>query len=116
MIVSAGSPVLRHQRWEEHAMADESVRRVTTVVGDPAWKVKGYETVRALLGDSRLGRSHPEPERAARYSEAAIFGQAVAASETEQAEHAWMRKVLTPAFSARRMAELRPRVQQLADG
>ena len=40
----------------------------------------------------------------------------MAASETEQAEHAWMRKVLTPAFSARRMETLRPRVQELADG
>jgi pentalenolactone synthase len=97
-------------------MADEALRRVTTRAGDPAWQVTGYDTVKALLADARLGRSHPEPERAARFSESVIFGQAADSPETEQAEHAWMRKLLSPSFSARRMARLGPRVQELADG
>ena len=58
-------------------MADESVRRVRTHVGDPAWQVTGYDRVKALLSDPRLGRSHPDPENAARFSESAIFGQGV---------------------------------------
>jgi pentalenolactone synthase len=97
-------------------MTDESVRRVTTRVGDSAWQVSRYETVKALLCDPRLGRSHPEPEAAARLSESVLLGQAVGSPETEQAQHAWMRKVLTPAFSAQRMARIRPRVQELAEG
>jgi pentalenolactone synthase len=97
-------------------MVEEPIRRVTTLVGDPAWLVTGYERVKALLADPRMGRSHPEPERAARYSESLMFGQATGSPETEVVEHTWMRKLLGPSFSPRRMAELRPRVQELADG
>jgi pentalenolactone synthase len=93
-----------------------SIRRVTTPAGDPAWQVTGYGAVKALLADPRLGRSHPEPERAARFSEAAIFGGPVGSPSTERAEHAQMRSLLTPAFSARRMTSLRSRVQELVDG
>ncbi len=94
----------------------ETVRQVTTPAGDTAWQVTGYANVKALLGDPRLGRSHPAPERAARYSEAAIFGQPMGSPESERNEHAQMRSLLTPSFSARRMANLRPRIQELVDG
>jgi pentalenolactone synthase len=98
------------------ATKQTAARRVTTPAGDPAWQVTGFADVKALLGDPRLGRSHPQPERAARYSEAAIFGQAMGSPETERSDHARMRSLLTPAFSARRMANLRPRIQELVDG
>jgi pentalenolactone synthase len=96
--------------------SETAVRRVTTPAGDLAWQVTGYANVKALLGDPRLGRSHPQPERAARYSEAAIFGQAMGSPETEHNDHARMRSLLTRSFSARRMANLRPRIQELVDG
>ena len=95
---------------------NQSVERVTTPAGDPAWQVNDYQTVKALLADPRLGRSHPEPEKAARFSDLMIFGRATGSADTEEMEHAWMRKLLTPSFSARRMDELRPRVQELAEG
>lgn len=96
---------------------NESVRRVTTPAGDPAWLVTGYDKVKGLLTDPRLGRSHAEPEKASRFSDAAIFGGPMGGSpSTERSEHAQMRSLLTPAFSARRMASLRPRVQELVDG
>ncbi len=91
-------------------------RRVTTPAGDPAWLITTYATIKQLLNDPRLGRSHPDPQRAPRYSDAAIFGQPVGSPETEQAEHAQWRALLTRSFSARRMELLRPRVQALADG
>ena len=93
-----------------------TVRRVTSPAGDPAWFVSEYETIKRLLTDPRLGRSHPDPKHASRYSEAMIFGQPMAASPNEQAEHTAMRKLLSPSFSARRLALLRPRVQALVDG
>jgi cytochrome P450 len=93
-----------------------SIRRVTTPAGDPAWLVTGYDDVKALLSDPRLGRSHPAPERAARYSQAAIFGGPIGDSPaSERSHHALMRRLLAPSFSARRMASLRPRVQDLVD-
>jgi len=35
--------------------------RVTTPTGDPAWLVLGYDEVKQIFGDPRLGRSHPSP-------------------------------------------------------
>jgi pentalenolactone synthase len=51
------------------------VRRVRTPAGDPAWQVDGYRQIKELLTDPRLGRSHPQPEQAARYSESGFIGQ-----------------------------------------
>ena len=42
------------------------VHRVHTPVGHQAWLVTDYAGVRLLLDDDRLGRSHPEPDTAAR--------------------------------------------------
>ncbi len=91
----------------------ERIMRVTTPTGDPAWLVPGYDDVKELLGDPRLGRSHPDPERAARFSRSALFGGPMGDPATEAAEHARMRRLLTPEFSAHRMAALRPRVREL---
>src|SRR5260370_38144851 len=89
---------------------------VTPPAGDPAWFVSEYETIKRRLSDPRLGRSHPDPKQASRYSEAVIFGQPMAASPNEQAEHAAMRKLLSPSFSAPRLALPRPRGQALVGG
>lgn len=59
--------------------------------------------------------THPDPGSAAHLSESAIFGQPRQASSTEREDHAGMRRVLSRSFSARRLASLRPRVQQLVD-
>ena len=92
-----------------------TVAAVQTMTGDPAWRVTGYETVKRLLADPRLGRSHPEPQRAARYSASVMFGRAAPASPTERQDHEQMRRLLGPPFSPRRLAQIKPRVQQLVD-
>lgn len=94
----------------------DTVQRTKTPAGDPAWLVSDYDTVKQLLADPRLGRSHPCPEQASRYSASVIFGRAQPASPTEAAEHTRMRRLLGPWFSARRMELLRPRVQEITDG
>jgi cytochrome P450 len=91
------------------------VRRITTPAGDPAWLVTSYQDVKQLLNDPRLGRSHADPGRAPRFVNSAIFGGPMGSPETEHAEHAQMRALLTRSFSAKRMDLLRPRVQQLVD-
>ncbi|HEX2300801.1 MAG TPA: cytochrome P450 [Pseudonocardiaceae bacterium] len=92
------------------------VRRVTSPAGDPAWLVSGYDKIRQLLTDPRLGLSHPDPGNAARLSGSVIFGQPRQSSPTEREDHAWIRRLLARSFSARRLASLRPRVQHLVDG
>ncbi|MGH3900140.1 MAG: cytochrome P450 [Pseudonocardiaceae bacterium] len=91
-------------------MGSTPVQRVTTLAGDPAWLVTNYDDVKALLSDRRLGRSHADPEHAARVSHSAIFGGPMGHPSTEAADHARTRRLLAPAFSARRMASMRPRV------
>ncbi|KOV87177.1 cytochrome P450 [Nocardia sp. NRRL S-836] len=89
---------------------------VTTPAGDPAWLVTRFEEVRLLLGDKRFGRSHPAPEQASRISTAAVQDGPTGDFETEEADHARMRRLLTPAFSAKRMRMLSDHMGQLVDG
>nr|WP_240979500.1 cytochrome P450 [Streptomyces sp. HNM0574] len=87
--------------------------RVRTPAGDPAWLVTRYSEARELFGDPRLGRSHPSPEDAPGVSDAAVMGGPQGEYATERADHQRMRKLLTPAFSARRMTALAGHVRQL---
>ncbi|MEV8375941.1 cytochrome P450 [Kribbella sp. NPDC056861] len=89
---------------------------VTTPAGDPAWLVTRFAEVRDLLGDKRLGRSHPEPEQASRVTTAAILDGPTGNYATEEADHTRMRRLLTPAFSAKRMRMLSDYMQELVDG
>lgn len=89
------------------------IHRVRTRVGDDAWLVTGYDEVRALLDDDRLGRSHAEPDKAPRSSESALLGTPIGSPETEKADHTRTRQILQPLFSPRRMRALRPRVARL---
>jgi pentalenolactone synthase len=92
------------------------VARVRTRVGDEAWLVTGYAAVRSLLADPRLGRSHPEPEKAARLHDGVLLGGPMGDHAEEQASHQRMRRLLAPAFSARRMRRLADHVGALVDG
>ena len=93
-----------------------SIERSTTRAGDTAWLVTGYDSVRALLGDARLSRTHPEPERGARLSDSVMFGQPTGDPFSQPENHHALRRLLTLSFSAKRMAGLGPRVQALVDG
>jgi pentalenolactone synthase len=86
---------------------------VRTPAGDVAWLVTRYAETRALFGDPRLGRSHPDPERAARISGSALLGGPMGDAANEAESHARMRKHLAPAFAARRMHRLRAHVADL---
>jgi cytochrome P450 len=92
---------------------DGVVHAVRTAVGDQAWLVTGYEEVRRLLADERLGRSHPDPARAARLGESVLLGGPIGNYDTEQADMARLRSLMQPHFSPRRMRALRPRAEQL---
>src|SRR5215831_4984677 len=95
--------------------AERPITRVRTPTDDEAWHVARYSELKQLLGDSRLGRSHPDPEHAPRISDSILFGGPGENYETEHADHERMRALLTPFFSARRMNALRPRVEALVD-
>ncbi len=92
------------------------IARVTTPAGDDAWLVTAYDQARRLFGDDRLGRSHHDPANAPRISNSVLLGGPRGEYATEREDHAKMRRLLTPAFSARRMTAMRGRVQELVDG
>lgn len=93
---------------------DGPITRVRTRTGDEAWLVIGYDQARAVLADPRFGRSHPDPENAPRLSHNALIGGPSGDHATEKDAHDRMRRLLAPAFSARRMQRLSGRVQALA--
>jgi cytochrome P450 len=94
--------------------AEGPIARIRTQVGDEAWLVTRYDEVRELFADPRLGRSHPNPEQAARLTNSAIMSGAVD-DKDEDTNHAMMRALLMPAFSPRRMRAMRPHVQEIVD-
>jgi pentalenolactone synthase len=94
--------------------AEQPIARVRTATGDEAWLVTRYEEMKTLFADPRLSRSHPDPA-AARFSDSALFGDAVETLDVEDESHARMRSRLVPRFSARRMRLLQPKVEELVD-
>lgn len=93
--------------------AKGTVHEVRTAVGDKAWLVTSYDQVRRLLGDKRLGRSHPAPDQASRTGESVLFGGPLGNFDTEWTDSARMRSLLQPHFSPKRMRELGSRVEAL---
>jgi cytochrome P450 len=96
--------------------AEAPIVPVRTPAGDVAWLVTRYAETKALFADPRLGRSHPDPERAARISASAFLGGPMGETGTEAETQARLRRLLAPAFSARRMSRLRGHVADLVAG
>jgi cytochrome P450 len=93
------------------------VHRVRTPVGDMAWMITSYETVRQLLADDRLGLSHKDPDNAARVHNSALFGGGpIGNYDTEHSDHKSFRSLLQPFFTPKRMRALRAKVAGLTDG
>ncbi len=87
---------------------DQDITRVTTPAGDQAWLVTSYELVKSLFSDPRLGRSHPDPANAPIISQAALAGGPIGDDlDEEHRAHSRMRQLLSPAFAASRMRQLR---------
>src|SRR5260370_35839543 len=92
---------------------DGVIHLVRTTVGDQAWLVTGYEEARRLLTDERLGRSHPDPAKAARLGGSVLFGGPMGSYDTQQADNARLRALLQPHFSPRRMRAFPPPAEKL---
>lgn len=96
--------------------AEAPIHRVITPAGDQAWLVVGHAAVKQLFADRRLGSAHPDPESAPRVSHSAWLGGPSGVYETEEVDHERARGLIQPYFSAKRVRELRPRVEELVDG
>jgi pentalenolactone synthase len=99
-----------YRRLQEEA----PVAQVRTPAGDVGWLVTRYDDVKALVADRRLGRSHPDPAHAARFTTAALAGGPIMDYATEEVEHAAVRKLASRPFTARRLRSLPALVEKIA--
>jgi cytochrome P450 len=91
-----------------------SIERIETPAGDPAWWVGGYAEVKSLLGDQRLGKAHPEPAQAGRYSSVDLAGRPIGGSDTEYAEHTEWRRSMNKVFSPQNLERMTPVIREIA--
>jgi cytochrome P450 len=107
------APPVEHQRLQE----TEPVAWVTLPTGDQVWALSRMDDIRTMLTDPRFSadRAHPgfphlAPGR--RAMAGALKGMMVS---MDPPEHGQARGAVMGEFTARRMAALRPRIQQIVD-
>ncbi|QSY50297.1 MULTISPECIES: cytochrome P450 [Streptomyces] len=93
----------------------EPVARVTMPYGGDAWLVTRHEDARTVLADPRFSRaaaagrdiprSTPLPDQ-----------QNASLLSLDPPEHSRLRRMVTKAFTHRRVSAMRPRVQEIVDG
>ena len=105
----------RHAAYAALA-ATGPVHRITLPNGMPAWLVTGYDAVRATLTDPRLIKNPgPTPLEG-------LLPPAVNAAmnsdllHNDPPDHTRLRRLVSGAFTRRRVDALAPRIQQIADG
>ncbi|OKI01859.1 cytochrome [Streptomyces sp. CB02923] len=91
--------------------------RVKTPAGDEAWLVTRYAELKALLLDERLGRAHPDPANAPRYVRNPFLDILITDDDPASAHklHIETRGLLTPNLSAKRVRDLQPKVEAIAE-
>jgi cytochrome P450 len=87
------------------------------IAGLPAWLVTGRAEVRQVLGDDRFVKAPATNGRLAReLAPEHAPGLTQHMLSVDGTEHARLRRLVGAAFTARRVAALAPRIQQIADG
>ncbi|MGW1296995.1 cytochrome P450 [Streptomyces sp. NPDC002533] len=89
------------------------VARVTLPTGDPAWLLTRYADVRAALVDPRLSRAAAEAPDAPRMGNTTPGPNTILGMDAP--DHSRLRRLVTQAFTARRVEAVRPRIEQLAE-
>ncbi|MEU7563260.1 cytochrome P450 [Streptomyces eurythermus] len=98
--------------------ADAPVSRAALKVnGKPAWLVTRHEHVRQVLGDSRVSSNLKLPGYPHQFHipEELLAQVRLMMLNMDPPEHTAHRRMLIPEFTARRVRELRPRIQQIVD-
>ena len=84
-----------------------------TAPGFDVWAVTRHEEARAMLGDPRFELNAASYMRPDVPEDCLPFMRTM--QEMEGAEHARLRRLVSPAFSARRAAEFRPRIEPIVE-
>lgn len=98
--------------------AEQPLRKVTIWDGSTPWVVTGHPEQRSLLGDPRVSVDEHRPGFP-------YFSKSMADTleqrpkmvfNTDAPEHTRLRKIMTRAFTVKRVNALRPRIQEITDG
>ncbi|MFC5827943.1 cytochrome P450 [Nonomuraea insulae] len=92
---------------------EEPVALVELPTGDHAWLVTGYHEVRQVLSDQRFSRAAAAAPGAPRLRP--VPPDATSILSLDPPEHSRLRALVAYAFTARKIAGLRPRIQELTD-
>ncbi|MFD5829599.1 cytochrome P450 [Lentzea sp. NPDC060358] len=97
----------------ERLRRDEPVSRVTYPYGGEGWLVTTYDETKFVLGDPRFSRARTVGQDVPRMQPLIAPGGSILTHDG--ADHARMRRLVSKAFTVRRIEELRPRAQQITD-
>lgn len=106
----------RHGTYAEFA-ATGPVHRIVLPTGEPAWLITGYDEARQALHDPRLVKSAATLANIGRD----LLPPAVFAAmghhmlNSNPPDHTRLRRLVTAAFTRRRVEQLAPRIQQITD-
>ncbi|MGP3985828.1 cytochrome P450 [Streptomyces sp. 3N207] len=96
--------------------AQGPLHRVELYDGKLGWVVTRYEEARALLSDPRLSAKRTNPNFPLISSRgAAVRSQPPAFIGMDPPEHGYYRRMTIPEFTVKRMNELRPRIEEIAE-
>ncbi|MEU9268774.1 cytochrome P450 [Streptomyces sp. NPDC048251] len=119
------SPDLTAEPFARYARMREQAPVLTgTVLGSPMWLVTRYDDVRQVLTDPRFVTDPASVQGAGQDGEHAILKQLDIPSDVvdliekammnlDGAAHTRLRKLVSRAFTARRVAEMRPRIEEI---
>jgi cytochrome P450 len=108
-------PHAYYRRWREHG----PVHRIRFRRGVPSWVIIGYAEGRAALADPRLRKSYEsireifrtkDPQALLDPNSPALMGHML---NTDPPDHTRLRKLVNKAFTPRRVAALRPRIEEI---
>jgi len=92
---------------------NEPVSRVQLPFGEPCWLVTRYEDVRAVLSDPRFSRAATLDRDVARTQETLPIADSILGMDGP--DHSRIRRLVSMTFTARRVAALRDRTQEVVD-
>ena len=120
VLLEQGSDFLLAGAPERHAayarFRDGSpVRKITLASGATGWLVTGYQEVRQVLADPRLsGRTGAVGDRRG-LSDDVRLGMNTHMLNLDPPDHTRLRRMVSAAFTGRRIAQLRPRIEQITN-
>ncbi|WP_236788810.1 cytochrome P450 [Amycolatopsis sp. GM8] len=105
----------------ERLRAESPVRQAVMPRGLKVWLVTGYADAKALLADPRLSKDNNRARELfqanSNNTNGPVFASSLASHmlNMDPPDHTRLRKLVNKAFTARTVARLRPRIEQIAD-